>query len=333
MKRALLAACVASVLAPAAAHAYNSPAAGRPNIHPAVVRIVAPGRGSTSYGSGTLVATNEHHGLVLTNWHVVNEATEPVTVLFPDGFQSSGKVQKIDRTWDLAAVVVWKPGNVQPVPMANSAPRPGEMLTIAGYGSGAYRAVSGPCTQYVAPGIRQPYEMVELAASARQGDSGGPIFNSRGEMAGVLFGEGGGRTSGSYCGRVRYFLADILPTGEQNRAATIAAKPSLPNPPPAQEPPQLAYQPPRAVQSTPPQTPAPVITTVPAPALRPSIEQPLAQSARQSGLQPNVDLSPRSQYIGWQELAGETRGEQVKTFLAALGALAVVIHTLRWIAK
>ncbi len=84
------------------------------------------------------------------------------------------------------------------------------MLTIAGYGSGKYCAASGPCTQYVAPGLTFPFEMVELAAAARQGDSGGPIFNTRGELAGVLFGAGEGRTSGSYCGRVQWFLDSIL---------------------------------------------------------------------------------------------------------------------------
>ena len=41
---------------------------------------------------------------------------------------------------------------------------------------------------------------------AREGDSGGPIFNERGELAGVLFGSGGGATAGSYAGRVREFL-------------------------------------------------------------------------------------------------------------------------------
>ena len=30
--------------------------------------------------------------------------------------------------------------------------------------------------------------MLELSAAARDGDSGGPIFNSHGELAGVLFG-------------------------------------------------------------------------------------------------------------------------------------------------
>ena len=49
--------------------------------------------------------------------------------------------------------------------------------------------------------------MIELSAPARNGDSGGPILNSRGELAGVLFGSAFGRTSGSYCGRLRWFIA------------------------------------------------------------------------------------------------------------------------------
>ena len=51
--------------------------------------------------------------------------------------------------------------------------------------------------------------MVELSAAGANGDSGGPILNSRGELAGVLFGTAFGRTTGSYCGRVRWFLASV----------------------------------------------------------------------------------------------------------------------------
>ena len=156
------------------------------------------------------MAKSQQHGLVITNWHVINEATGQIMVMFPDGFTSAGTVVKVDRDWDLAAIAIWRP-NAEPLPLATPAPQPGETLTIAGYGSGNYRAASGRCTQYVAPGTSFPYEMVELATTARQGDSGGPILNSRGELAGVLFGEGGGRTAGSYCGRVQWFLAGLLP--------------------------------------------------------------------------------------------------------------------------
>lgn len=176
--------------------------------HPAVVRIIAPSGHSLSLGSGALVAVSGQHGLVVTNWHVVRDATGVIQVAFPDGFRSPALVLKTDAEWDLAALAIWRP-RVEPIPLATQAPRPGEPLTIAGYGSGVYREVTGRCTQYVAPGADRPFEMVELSARARQGDSGGPILNARGELAGVLFGASFSETTGSYCGRVRQFLASV----------------------------------------------------------------------------------------------------------------------------
>ncbi len=176
--------------------------------HPAVVRVIAPNGNSFSLGSGALVAVRGQHGLVVTNWHVVRDATGVIQVAFPDGFRSPALVLKTDAEWDLAALAIWRP-RVEPIPLATQAPRPGEPLTIAGYGSGGYREVTGQCTQYVAPGVNQPFEMVELSARARQGDSGGPILNARGELAGVLFGASFRETTGSYCGRVRQFLASV----------------------------------------------------------------------------------------------------------------------------
>ncbi len=176
--------------------------------HPAVVRVISPERNSASLGSGILVDVSDRHGLVITNWHVVKDAAGNVIVSFPDGFQTPGYVIKTDRDWDLAAVAIWRP-NVEPVPIAANVPNRGEPLTIAGYGSGNYRAQTGRCVQYLSPGIGLPYDIVEVSAAARHGDSGGPIFNARGELAGVLFGEGEGMTSGSASARVRWFLASI----------------------------------------------------------------------------------------------------------------------------
>jgi len=177
-------------------------------IHPAVARVAVADRDGFSLGSGTLVAASEQHGLLVTNWHVVRDATGPIVVTFPDGFRSPAAVLRTDRDWDLAALAIWRP-NCDPVPLASEPPRPGEPLAIAGYGSGRYRTIAGRCTQYLSPGYDKPFEIVELSAPARQGDSGGPIFNSRGELAGVLFGTAMGQTSGSYCGRVRAFLTPL----------------------------------------------------------------------------------------------------------------------------
>jgi len=176
--------------------------------HPAVARIVAPEDGGTSLGSGVLVDVNRTQGLVLTNWHVVRDSRSALLVQFPDGFQSAGTVVRWDEAWDLAAVVIWRPA-VTPVPLAVEPPVVGEVLTIAGYGRGAYREQTGPCTEYLSPGRGYAQEFVEMQATARQGDSGGPMFNGRRELAGVLFGQAEGRTIGSVCTRVRAFLAEV----------------------------------------------------------------------------------------------------------------------------
>lgn len=311
----------------------------QPQVHPAVARIVAPGQGSISYGSGTLIYANDQAGVVITNWHVINEAKGQISVHFPDGFYSLGNVQSVDRDWDLAAIVIRKPPNVQPVPLANQAPQPGETLTIAGYGSGSYRAASGRCTQYVAPGKTFPFEMVEVAVSARQGDSGGPIFNSRGELAGVLFGEGHGRTSGSYCGRVKWFLSSIVP--------------DMPAGPTTREQPLMREQPPLIVTA-----PLKVVPTRPGtqPIAESSVERPRYaaapyQSERQiQTVVSNNDPAPGTtalignhraldaassepQRLEWQDLAGKSTGDQIKTVLAIVGVLAMVLQVLRWVSR
>ncbi len=189
-----------------------SPGIGRrPDIpHPAVVRVIAPEKGVISYGSGTLIDVRDQFGLVITNWHVVRDAQGTVEVLFPDGFRSKARALKVDEDWDLAALVIWRP-SVPPVSLATVAPRPGDQLTICGYGQGRYRAETGRCTQYYAPREDFPQHMVELDVEARQGDSGGPIFNQQGQLAGVLFGAGQGTTLGSFGGRVQSFLATHAP--------------------------------------------------------------------------------------------------------------------------
>lgn len=178
--------------------------------------------GGTAYGSGTLIDARDGFGMVVTNWHVVRDATGKIEVLFPDGFRCEARPLKLDETWDLAALVIWRPA-AQPVTLADTPPRQGEPLTICGYGRGTYRAAPGRCTDYYSPKVGMPEELVELDVEARQGDSGGPIFNARGELAGVLFGAGQGTTLGSFQGRVKTFLASLAPDIGTTDSTVIAS--------------------------------------------------------------------------------------------------------------
>lgn len=312
-------------------------AAAPSNIHPAVARIVAQGNGSVSFGSGTLVYANDDAGVVITNWHVINEATGAISVHFPDGFYSIGKVASYDRDWDLAAIAIRRPPGVQPVSLANEAPRPGDLLTIAGYGSGNYRAASGRCTQYVAPGTSFPYEMVEVAVSARQGDSGGPIFNQQGELAGVLFGEGHGRTSGSYCGRVKWFLASVAPDVAAPRFAPEAPSVMVASSERADVPPATAsrrseFQTQPGMQNVTPRRQAGDHATR-SPRF---VQGPPANGQREASgfsARPAEPAAIEAQHIGWEDLAGATTAEQIRTVLAGVGVLAILVHALKWLSR
>ncbi len=188
---------------------------------PNVARISVKAPDSLAHGSGTLIGVKDQHGFVLTNWHVVRDATDDnVFVDFPDGFRSAATVIKTDDTWDLALLLVWRP-NVAPMPLAPAAPGEGQPLIIAGYGQGSFRTQQGRLTDFASPTETAPLDMIEISAEARQGDSGGPMINEQGELAGVLFGAGGGRTTGTHVNRVRQFLDSAFQRSPPTHAEAI----------------------------------------------------------------------------------------------------------------
>ena len=308
---------------------------------PAVVRVIAEDADGQSQGSGTLVAVSDRHGVVITNWHVVRDATGRIRVVFPDGFESAAQVLKTDQDWDLAALGTWRP-RVAPVSIAHVAPVPGEPLTIAGYGPGRYREATGRLTQYVAPAPQLPYEMFEIDVEARNGDSGGPIFNARGELAGVLFGAAQGTTAGSYCGRVRLFVDSVLPLIDSRASQVAAAPPTEPRPDPA---PSANSTGASRAPAPPPTRPAAELArlpesqpqaTIPAPPMEPVAlprhpvasvrSQPPAPSPSEHPPRREVPRPTSMRLVSALRVLGETPLEQIKTFLAIVGVVAIVMQ-------
>jgi S1-C subfamily serine protease len=299
--------------------------------HPAVVRISVEESDGVALGSGSLVDVRGELGLVITNWHVVRDAAGAITVLFPDGFRSAARILRMDRAWDLAALLIWRP-RAAPIPIANAAPRPGEPLTIAGYGPGHYRTVMGRCTQYLAPSDHHPFEIVELSAAARQGDSGGPIFNASGELAGVLFGSGGGTTSGSYAGRVHQFLATIWPpNGELDALEQVASARDDRKPRRGlQRLPETGSDTTGDLASTAPLQPLPEANASTLLGGDNASPQPHAADREEPSRAETPDI--RATSLSWKEIAGDSLFEQCKTFLAILGFITLLYHLTRVVA-
>lgn len=207
----------------------------------AVARIEnrLPG-GAVICGSGVLVAKDQTWGWVLTCQHLFREGVGQVTVWLPQGAQLAayqGRLLGQSAGDDLAVVGIAAPPNV-PVPLAEAPPRAGEVVVLAGYGrSGVCRMVGAPVLGYVQTPSQPLAATLQVQASSREGDSGGPMLNRAGQVVGIIWGTDGYRTVGTFCGRIRQFLAGILgreapgSSGGSSEAVPLPVAPVVPQTP------------------------------------------------------------------------------------------------------
>ena len=172
--------------------------------------------GSTSWGSGALVEwLDDGRGLVVTNEHVVRDRAGDAAgqAIFRGGQPSPLRVLAADAIWDVAIVEVQPPANIAAAKLAEPGQtlRIGETLAICGFGDdGVLRGQTGVLTEPKAPRVGMPAELLDVRpCSARMGDSGGPIFNSRGFLVGCLWGADGRRTLGAPFPRIRALLDSV----------------------------------------------------------------------------------------------------------------------------
>lgn len=200
---------------------------------PAVVRVMHTLGPCRSYGSGTIIHDDGRHAVVLSCAHLFREGMGQVQVRFPDGRTIPARPKAIDTAWDLSALEIDSLG-ITPINLAPTAPLPGQRLRSCGFGpNGVYQCNSGTAQGYTSGTGGKTYETLCLSGSARDGDSGGPVLNLHGELVGVLWGTDGRTVHATYCGRIRRFLAKLLPGLVSVRPPSGTPPPSLPTQPPS----------------------------------------------------------------------------------------------------
>jgi hypothetical protein len=189
---------------------YVVPAQPQQRPHPAVCRVKNQRNHEAWYGSGTLIDSADGRGVVITCHHLFREAVGVIVVTFPGGQSYQARLLGQDPQWDLAALEIANPPSAA-VAISQDYPRPGEVLKACGYGpNGRYVCSIGEALGYTRPAVNATYETLEMRGAAREGDSGGPVFNAKGELCAVLWGTDGRTIGSTFCGRVRKFLAGIL---------------------------------------------------------------------------------------------------------------------------
>lgn len=153
------------------------------------IRGVATSCQKALEGSGVVLA----RGIVMTNAHVVS-GTEGVTVETVNGVFDATVIY-YDARNDIAVLSV--PGlTAAPLPLITEHADTGSDAIVLGYpGGGPYTAsparirevlnLSGPDIYQIGTVEREVYT---VRGTVRQGNSGGPLINSNGEVIGIVFG-------------------------------------------------------------------------------------------------------------------------------------------------
>jgi serine protease Do len=139
-------------------------------------------------GSGVLISAT---GEVISNWHVVEKATE-VRCLLYNGQAYEAKIVGTDKDVDLSLLQLkLKPGESPPpfAKLGDSARlKEGDFVMAMGAPWGMSRSVSigiVSCTRRFLPGVSEYSLWLQTDAAISPGNSGGPLVNTDGEVIGI----------------------------------------------------------------------------------------------------------------------------------------------------
>ena len=149
-----------------------------------------------SSGSGFVLAEN---GYVVTNHHVVDKATA-VTITMYDGTEYQAEIVGSDSTNDVALLKIEEDVTLQAVTIGSStALGVGDQVVAIGNPLG--ELTSTLTVGYVSAKSRDvttdntTINMIQTDAAINSGNSGGPLFNSQGEVVGITTAKYSGNSS------------------------------------------------------------------------------------------------------------------------------------------
>jgi len=183
--------------APAAA-APAAPAADAPapfktdadmvaSVKPSVVEIIVKMSGGMAIGSGVIVSPT---GLLVTNGHVVGDKAvgEIVEVKLSNDQVLPAKIMAVNHNRDIAILRLpnQRGGAAWPYStFAKTAPREGDPLLAMGHPLGLPFTVTKGVLSGLGDRGNMFVQYLQTDASINHGNSGGPIYNTRGEVVGI----------------------------------------------------------------------------------------------------------------------------------------------------
>jgi hypothetical protein len=132
-------------------------------------------------GTGFVVGAD---GVILTNYHVIRNSKEATTRLANGDAYDTVEVSDVDRRKDIALLKI-KAVDLHPVRLGSSdAVQVGDTVYSLSNPLGVF---DNTLSEGIVSGVRQMdgYRLLQITAPISHGSSGGPLFNTKGEVIGI----------------------------------------------------------------------------------------------------------------------------------------------------
>ena len=166
-----------------------------------VVRILAEHKKVSYTGSGFIIKNDGAEVLVATNDHVVDGNPKRISIWVGEDRQVDAEIVFTVPVKDLCVLRLAEPVNLKPLTLSEEPAQHGAAIYAVGYpGAGdilsdtqAHTSDSATITDGIISAIRtftieegaEPVKLLQVNAAINSGNSGGPLFNTRGEVIGV----------------------------------------------------------------------------------------------------------------------------------------------------
>ena len=171
------------------------------NATESVVRIYAEYTDGISTGSGFVVKSDGRETLIATNYHVVEGKPHTITVWVSGTESVSATIYAYTDQKDMCILKLAYPVDLRALRVSTLSPKQGDAVFAVGFPGAAdilsdqeaHSSAESTITNGIVSAVRSatisgfgtPVKILQINAAINAGNSGGPLFNSSGEVVGI----------------------------------------------------------------------------------------------------------------------------------------------------
>lgn len=166
-----------------------------------VVRIIAEYSDGYTTGSGFVIKSDTEETLIATNYHVVEETPYSISVWLDQEETVNATILAYTDQKDMCILKLAYPVSLRPLIFADNEVKQGDAAYAVGFPGAAdylsdkeaHTSVDATITDGIISAVREatvssygtPVKMLQINAAINAGNSGGPLFNTHGEVIGI----------------------------------------------------------------------------------------------------------------------------------------------------